>query len=178
MTTIDDGRGSGRSAEVNEDFELKVEATTSKKIFTISEDDGRAFIWTSAFDTAGTNIEVLEITNTSTDRSLHLDSARYSSAVAQLFTVQKHTGTPSGTTITGEVLNFKSPNPIAESTALGDGAVTAGTIGNVLARMRVVAASEGNRDWNGEIILGEGDSIIVTASASGIMEFAVTGYFD
>lgn len=170
--------GSSEAAKVTEK-RLHTDSKQGKRIFYESRDSGRAFVWTSVFNTSGTNVEIMMVQNTSTDRKLFLDSAHYSSAAACIFTVQKHTGTATGTTITGEVLNFKSVNPTAEATALGDGAVTAGTIGNKLASALSVAANaDGHRDWNAEIILGEGDAVIITASANTTIQFDLTGFFE
>lgn len=178
MTKIEDGKGKNGDMSVSVDQRANVSAKSNKRIFYVSRDDGRAFVWLSTYDTGGANEEVIYIKNTSTTRKLYLDSAHYSGAAAGLFTVFKHTGTATGTSITGEVLNFTSPNSIAEATALGDGAVTAGTIGNPIAFLEVAATADADRNWNGEIILGEGDSIIVTYSLDGVFHLAITGFFE
>ena len=177
MVKIDDGKGRGSSAAVTADQRLDVSSRSNKRIFYISRDNGRAFVWLSTFDTSGSEVEVIYIKNNSTIRKLHIDSVRYSAAAACIFSVFKHTGTATGTTITGENLNFTSSND-PEATSLGDGAVTAGTIGNAVAFMQVGANADSDRNWNGEIILGEGDSIIVTASANTTIHLGITGFFE
>ena len=177
MVKIEDGKGRGFSAEVTDEQHLSVDATTDKRVSHESREHGRAFVWTSTFATGTTDVEVLYIKNTSTIRKLFIDSMRYSASAACIFSVFKHTGTATGTTITAENLNFSSSND-AEAQSLGDGAVTEGTIGNAIAFMQVVANADSNRNWNGEIILGEGDSIIVTASANATVHLAITGFFE
>ena len=177
MGTIDDGKGRGFSAEVTDEQHLSVDATTDKRVSHESREHGRAFVWTSTFATGTTNVEVIYIKNTSTTRKLFIDSMRYSASGTAVFSVFKHTGTASGTTITGENLNFTSSND-PEATSFGDSAVTAGTIGNAIAFLQVSSNSDSNRDWNGEIILGEGDSIIVTCSTSVTVHLGITGFFE
>tara|TARA_R110000796_G_scaffold87063_1_gene188163 strand:- start:567 stop:1103 length:537 start_codon:yes stop_codon:yes gene_type:complete len=178
MTIINDGSNkNGTAAAVSKDQRLDVSSKANKRIFYVSRDDGRAFVWTSTFATGGSDVEVLYIKNDSTSRDLYIDSAHYSATAACVFTVQKHTGTASGTTNTGVNLNSKSSND-AEATSLGNGAVTAGTIGDTLAFLSVGAAAAENRNWNGEIILGQGDSIVITASANTTIFFSATGFYE
>ena len=177
MVLLQDGKGRGNSVAVGSSQRLDVSSRSNKRIFYVSRDDGRAFVWTSTFATGTTNVEVIYIKNTSTSRRLYIDSMRYSASGAAVLSVFKHTGTASGTTITAENLNFTSSND-AEATALGDSAVTAGTIGNAIAFLQVASNADSNRNWNGEIILGEGDSIIITCSTSVTVHIGVTGFYE
>ncbi len=173
---IEDGQGHHGDAGVSENQRLEVSARSNKRIYYVSRDDGRAFVWTSTYNTGGANEEILYIKNTSTTRHLFIDSAHYSAAAACLFTMSKHTGTPTGTVNTGESLNYDGKSP--EATSFGNAAVTASAIGNALAFLEVVANAEGDRNWNGEIVLGEGDALIVTASVDDVVHFALTGFFE
>ncbi len=174
---INDGRGKNGLVGVSSDQRLNVSARQNKRIFYVSRDEGRAFVWLSTFATGTTNVEVFYLKNTSTIRKLYIDSMRYSASATTILTVFKHTGTASGTGITGENLNFTSTND-AEATALGDGAVTAGTIGNGIAFLQVVPNADSDRNWNGEIILGQGDSIIITCSTDVTIHLGVTGFYE
>ncbi len=102
MVKIEDGKGRGFSAEVTDEQHLSVDATTDKRVSHESREHGRAFVWTSTFATGTTDVEVLYIKNTSTIRKLFIDSMRYSASAACIFSVFKHTGTATGTTITAE----------------------------------------------------------------------------
>lgn len=119
--TIEDGKGTGRKAEVNDENELVVRAITEPEIEHASGKLGKAFAWVSADGDIDAGDTRLYVRNDS-DTPLILDNANFLPAnVACDWSINIGTvsTTPTGTVVTGVNLNTASANT-AEATAYDD----------------------------------------------------------
>lgn len=174
---IQDGKGSGRLAEVNEKQKLAVAAESSPRAYYVAHDDGECYSWTSSYS-ATSGDEIIYIKNTSQDKDLHIDLIRFSSVNTALFEVFEVSGTASGTTITGKNTNLSSGN-VADCTSLGNAAVTGISIGDRITLVRGAANSSHTINLENTLILGFGDAIAVTyTGSSGIADIAIRGFFE
>lgn len=141
-----------------------------------SNDNGNAGFWSSTFDTAGTDVEVISIQNT-TDLHLHITRALVATATAGIWDFLEVTGgTPAGTTITHVNPNFTS-GTTNTSTAFGNAAVTGSVVGDTIAFWSSLAVVGDELFFEGAIILGQNDTFAVSFSASGIIHITIIGFW-
>lgn len=137
---IEDGKGTGRKAEVNTNHELIVRAITENEVERTSETEGQAYIWTSQdldIDAADT---LLLIKNDNAE-PLHVQQIIFSAGnAATRYEVHIVTAdiTPAGNTVTGFNMNTNSGN-VAEATAKSD--ETANTQGTVIYDINLLATT-------------------------------------
>lgn len=176
---IEDGKGAGKSAEVDSNNRLVTksffESDFDDAIGTITRQDG--YTLTSTFATGTTDVEVISLKNISTTQNIIIDTTEFSSTVATLWTLFEVTsGTAAGTTGTARNMNLDSGNTAAARiTAFANASVTGTLTGNTLAIKQTGASSDSNFNTEGIFILGTNDEISLTASANGTV--AVTMYF-
>lgn len=179
MALIEDGKGGGKSAEVNKDNRLVtksfIESDFDDAIGNINREDG--YTLTSTFATGTTDVEVIYLKNISTTQNIIIDTTEFSSSVATLWTlINVNSGTAAGTTGTARNMNMDTGNTAAARiTAFANAAVTGSLSGNTLAIKQTGASSDSNFNTEGIFILGTNDEITLTASADGTV--AVTMYF-
>lgn len=171
MSQIEDGKGTGKRAEVNDENQLVVAAVTESAIEHESE-DGQSYNWSSDLvDVAAVNATVLLVKNLS-DTALHIESiAVANGALESEYTVHLPTAevTPTGTAITGTNLNTASSN-VADALAKAD--ETNNTQGNVIGTLFLAVNSNDTLPTPG-LILGKNKSVGVDVVAD-TAESAVT----
>lgn len=173
---IEDGSGSGRKAAVSDSLRLKVDAVTRREITEISEDKGAAFSFTSTFTTTGGDEEVIAIKNDDSE-VLDIDSIMLSSSVAQQWTIFEVTsGTTAGTTLVPFNLNLTS-GVTKSNTSFGNAEVTGGISGTNIYVVRTVVDGSAIITPGGDLILGTGDDIAITASAAGVVAVTIIGFW-
>lgn len=151
MAVIEDGKGSGRKAQVNDENELVTRSITESEIEHASSTGG-AYIWDSTEKDIDAGDTMLFVQNTS-DTPLILDLATVNgSNVACIWTI--HTGaditTPSGTSIPGVNMNPKFRSVPADAISLSD--ETAVADGDIVDRVKTAVAETRKVDLNGFIL--------------------------
>lgn len=176
MVVLDDGKGTGRKAEVNQVNQVRVRSTTHAEEHWASETNGETYLASvaesgvSTLTFANTNSgAVLHLVNNSTTNLVMSDIAVSASAAGGILTLVKNnvTGTlTQNVTITPENLNFGSAN-IANVTAdvwdetTGDG--IQGLSGGDTFRT-VVIPNVLFIDTRGTIVIPQGKSITINYS--------------
>ena len=172
---IEDGKGSGRRAEVDKENKLSVSSTGHSESSEVSRERGATYLWTSSYS-AGTGNEVIYIKNTSTTQNLIIDKATVNSVLTGLFELNVAAGTAGGTTITGTNANLTSGNA-ASASSYGNASVTGITPGIRIDMARIPANGRATMELNDILILGLNDAVSITYTGStGIVDIIVTGY--
>ena len=183
---IEDGKGSGKLAEVDDKQRLKTLATTVSEIHANSDQEEKVFYFsTGAFiniTTTGAETGIFYIKNTSTTDNLILSQIRTCGDVAQKVTFyQNPTG---GTLITDETdaqstnLNFTS-NKAAEATVYR-GANGKTITGGTWLGQHINHVGHSNVDTKEAMILGKDDSLGIAfeLASAGDVCVAIEGYFE
>ncbi len=166
----------GRGMNVTSDGHGEVVAITEAGFEHASEKDGLSFSWNSTYSATGGQ-EIISIQNDDNDRHLHIVSVMVSSDTSSLFTLFEVTsGTPAGTTITGQNLNLDS-GKVAEETAFGNASVTGGLSGNTLSLAYVATGDSEMMHLDSALILAKNDVVAVTLATSGVAAITVNGFY-
>ena len=179
MALIEDGKGRGYKAEVNEEQELVVRAITEEEIEHASALLGSAFSWDSTEKDIGTGDTMLFVKNTG-DVPLILDRATINgSNVVCTWTILigSATTTPAGgTVVAGVNLNQTFSAKGADAVARSD--ETAVADGSIIDRVKTPIGNSVQHDLHG-IILGKGHYVQfnqITESTSGSV--VLFGHFE
>ena len=127
---IEDGKGSGRKAEVNDEFQLVVRAIAEAEIESVSEVQGKSYIWTSQ-DLNIAAAETLLLVKNDAAEPLHISQIIFSSGnVATRYEVHIVTAdiTPAGGAATGFNMNTNSGNVAVATAKSNETANTQGTV--------------------------------------------------
>lgn len=177
---IQDGKGSGRQAEVNENFELVVKAFTQSVLHQASEDTGKAFYFSSQgfipITSTATEKAVFFLKNNEA-RALVITGIRYGGDQFQKWRFYKNPISMSNPTAKSPVsLNFQSSTAFdgdcqngGESSAFNGGAVVSQWM-NSPGKDEVGAQNA--------LILGNGDSLglSVELAVAGEVGITIFGY--
>ena len=167
----------GNIPDVTDDHQLKITGSVESDLEYASEVNGKAYSWSSSFATAGTDVEVISIKNTSSSDVLVIDEIVVCATGACVFTLFEVTsGTAAGTTITGQNLNLSS-GLSAPATSYGNAAVTGSLSGNTLGYQCVTAGDSTILDTKGGLVLGQDDEIALTASANTTVYVTLIGHY-
>jgi hypothetical protein len=175
---LEDGKGSGKVAEVDSNHRLRTKSIIETEQESISEDDGLAFSWASGTYDPDAGDTILLVKNTSATKTLRISKIWVSSDTETRVVVHCPTAdvTVAGTTITGANLNRTSSN-VAEATAARD--ETGNSQGDILWSGEVQATSGVQLiEFSGSVILGTNDSIgvdFVSATTAG--DVVVFGHY-
>lgn len=177
MVILEDGKGTGRKAQVNTQNQLVVKATVQSEIEHESEENGSAYNWTSDTVSVDAGDTVLLVKNTS-DKHLHITSIKISNgSTASEYTIHLPTTevTVTGTIVTGTNLNTANSN-VATSSAASD--ETNNTQGNVLETI-FLAVDRRETISTGGLILGKNKSLAIDVVAT-VTETSITivGHFE
>ena len=179
MSLIEDGKGRGYKAEVNDEQELVVRAVTEEEIEHASAILGSAFSWDSTEKDIDTGDTMLFVKNTG-DVPLVLDRATFNgSNVICTWTVLigSATTTPAGgTAVTGVNLNQTFSSQGADAVARAD--ETAVADGSIVDRVKTPVSNTLQHNLHG-IILGKGHYVQfnqITESTSGSV--VLLGHFE
>ena len=156
---IEDGKGGGKRAEVNEENQLVVASVSQSELEHESEENGAGFNWSSDIVDVAGNGTVLLVKNTS-DTELHIECVKISNgSLASEYTVHLPTTevTVTGTTVTGTNLNTSSSNVADASAASNE---SNNSQGNVIGTIFAAVDSNHSVEVPG-LILGKNKSIAV-----------------
>lgn len=174
---IEDGRGTGRKAEVTSRFRLKADSMFSSKGHEIAHEDGDGYTWVLVPYNYAANDTIILVQNDSEVKDLIITDIYFATDTATDFHIHntdETTFTPTGTAITGVNTNRKSSN-IPPATAIGD--ETGNTRGNILLS-GYTPANVMNHFVFDTIILGLDQSIAVDLVTVGTMAYAtIVGHF-
>lgn len=162
MTQIEDGKGTGRRAQVNSDNQLVVKAV-AETLFESASEQGQSYNWSSDLVDVDGDDTVLLVKNTS-DIALHIESISIANgSVASEYTVHLPTAEvtvtagPGGAAVTGTNLNTASSN-VADATAASD--ESNNSQGNVVFT-RFMAVDTNEKIFTAGLILGKNKSVAV-----------------
>jgi len=178
---IDDGKGRGNKAQVDDENRLRVRADVVPFATHVSEEESSYFSWNFVTADLATTETVIMVCNDSTDKNLLIDWIYLYSDVPASFDV--HTpayATWAGTAITGVNWNIAS-GKAAEATAIGDETGQA-TQGNILFTLQTneVATDQFSISMpiDGKIVLGYHDAIAIDVVGNpAVTECTVAGYY-
>lgn len=175
--TLEDGKGMGNIAEVDNNNRLQVFAVTQTE-GTNAAEDGDSYSWANAtYDYAAADT-ILLVRNDSSTYDLHIDKIYISGDTATAVTVHCPTAafTIAGTAVTGTNMNRKSGR-VAPATAKAN--ETGNTQGAIIFRGVIVAnAAPYVLELDGSIVLGTGHSIGVDyVSDGGAARVVIFGHF-
>jgi len=156
---IEDGKGSGKRAEVNKENQLIVKAVTIANLEHESEENGKAYNWSSKIVNVAALGTILLVKNTS-DTPLHVEDISIANgSLASAYTIHLPTTevTVTGVTVTGTNLNTASSN-VADASAASD--ETDNTQGNIIAIEFMAVDADVDINTAG-LILGKNKSVAV-----------------
>jgi len=173
---IEDGKGKGFKAGVNEEHQLLTAAVTQSELEHESEENGSGYNWSSDLINIDANDTVLLVKNTS-DTPLHIECVKIANgSTASEFTVHLPTTevTVTGTTVTGTNLNTGSSN-VAEATGASD--ETNNSQGNVIGTVWLGVDASKDVETPG-LILGKNKSVAVdVVEATTEVAATIIGHF-
>jgi len=157
---IEDGKGTGKKAQVNSENQLIVSSVGQSELEHESEENGAGYNWsTNSLDLA-INETLLLLKNTS-DTPLHIECVKISNgASATQFRIHLPTTEVTlsgGTVVTGTNLNTSSSN-VADASARSD--ETNNVLGNTVRTLFLAINGEKSEETPG-IILGKNKSIAI-----------------
>ena len=150
---IEDGKGSGKKAEVNEENELVVRAITEAEIEHASGKLGSAFVWDSLEKDIDAGDTMLFVQNTGSV-PLILDRAEINGSnviCTWTYHLGSLTATPTGTSVIGVNMNRKFASDLSESLAFSD--ETALANGDIVGRVKTAIDDTKYVDLTGFILL-------------------------
>ena len=160
MSQLEDGRGSGRKAGVNKEFQLTVAAVVQSELEHESEENSQAYNWsTNSLDLA-VGETLLLVKNTS-DTPLHIECVKISNgSAATQFRIHIPTSevTVTGTTVTGTNINTGGVANVADASAASN--ETNNSLGNTIRTLFLPINGEKSEELPGTI-LGKNKSIAV-----------------
>ncbi|MBL4753772.1 MAG: hypothetical protein JKY52_09305 [Flavobacteriales bacterium] len=157
------------------DNRRNVSARSASRKFYISRDKSNLYSWKSRMTSAnGTNIFYLR--NDNSDEDLYIEEIFCFSDAKCDFDVKWVTGTPTGTTVTGINWNKNNGKTISV-TALNSG-VTGLTGDGDIIDIEVPAGTRQSYDFDGSLILGDGDAITITTDAIANVSINIIGGFE
>ena len=183
---IEDGRGTGKLAEVDTNNRMLTQAASSTELHENSRTDAEVYMFsTGAFitiSTTATETGIFYLKNTSTTKDLYIHSIRTCGEVAQKVTFYKNpTG---GTLLTDQTaaqvtnLNFKSSNTASADVYKGADAKTVS--GGTWLGQHINGVGHSNIETGDALILGRNDSLAITfeVDSAGEVCVAVVGYYE
>jgi hypothetical protein len=172
---IEDGKGKGYKAEVNEKNQLQIHSITDVAIAEASETSGDAYAWTASADIDATD-SILWLRNDSTTQNLIIDTISVSSdAAGSWFIYCPENVTPDGTTVTGVNLN-RASSKVALATCKRDN--TTAVLANYIFYGHNQAAQTVAVQLRGSVVLGYLDCIAVDITTEPVLaQCTILGYY-
>jgi len=162
MAFIQDGKGKNGNASVSSVQRLNVSSKNAPRPFYISRDDGLSFSAVYDAMTLAAGDIAAYLKNTSSTRNLIVGDISIGGAVTGKWILSSATGTAAaGAAVTPTPTNL-SKNIPAEATAMsGDTSITGLTAGGVISVIRHAANDQTEEAFDGTLILGPGDAIML-----------------
>jgi hypothetical protein len=163
-------------ATVNSEGQVESSAIITPFYSWISKEKSGLFTWASNYSTSGAET-ILYVKNQDPLNMMRHNRIMLSSEVNQLWTIIRVTGgTPAGTLLTPQNLNFASARtPL--STAYGNAEVTGSVVGSVIFRFYSLALTLTQLYLDGSIVVPYNESIAITCSAAGAIAVDIEGFF-
>ena len=158
------------------DHRIDVNSRSSNRQYYNSRDDMESYVWSVAYN-ASNNDYILYLRNTNPDKDLYITSVDVGSKLKSIFSLSRVTGLGSGADSSEVNLNLKSSNEALAVHLGGD----VGDIGTAtMIDCRTNDAYSGSKfEFNGSLILGEGDAIAIKAEENPSSTCAsITGFFE
>lgn len=174
---IKDGTGTAYLAKVDDKNRLFTRGVAFGPLEDASE-IGEAAVWTSTYAATGGQ-EVIYIQNTEPSKDLHITRIQMNNTVTNVFTLFEVTsaGAATGTGITPVNPNLASGTSNSEN-SFGNATVGGTLTGDNLGIWAHLASAGLDIFFEGSIILGNGDAIALTTSATGTVYVTVQGFWD
>lgn len=177
---IEDGKGKNGDASVSSSQRLDVSARTAPRPMYAARDDGVSFSAIYHF-TAAAGEHIAYLKNTSSSRNMFIGDISFGGVETILWKVFFCTGTAAaGETVTPTPTN-KSKSIPAEATAMaGDTAITGLTTDGEFTTRRSSANGTDEENFDGTIILGPGDALVVEydTGTGGIAEIDIHFHYE
>lgn len=177
---IEDGKGKSGDMSVSSTQRGNVSAKTAPRPMYSARDDGLSFSAIYHF-TAAAGEHVAYLKNTSSTRNLFVGDVAVGGVNSILWKMFFCTGTAAaGEAVTPTPTNRSKSIP-AEATAMaGDTAITGLTTDGEFSTMRSPAAGDTEENFDGTLILGPGDALVVEydAGTSGIGEVDIHFHYE
>lgn len=171
------GASQGTIAEVSNHNRLLVDTISQDRSAHFSSDHGATFSWSSTYAATGGQY-VMSIKNTDTTKNLHLQKIVASNSAASIWTVSKLvSGTPAGTSITGQNMNFNS-GISANTASFGNASVTGITTVEKILLFSQPANSTFAAMCDGNIIITTNQTICISPATTGTVTVTVIGWFE
>lgn len=176
---IDDAKGRGYQASVNQSNRLNVSSETNPRAFYASLENGLSFILVSVDASSEAGDFICYIKNTSSTKNLFIKNIHYGSVNASLGKVWVVSGTASGTGITATNMNLSSGRAASIST-YGNGAISGLTGSKLIDIVRCGANGYIHSTYEDALILGPNDAIAVEydTGTTGACEVTVEMHFE
>ena len=181
MVFWDDGLQKNGPASVSVARRGNVSAKTAPRRYYVSRDDQQTFdaIQPGFSATAGNYVQYLK--NTSTSKNLFVDDIYAGSLNDSVIKIWEVTGTAAaGTTISPANMNLSS-GLSAEAVVMGGGSTITGlTTVKQVGTMRVEAADDNHKEFNGALILGPNKAIAIEydTGTTGLCETNIEFHFE
>jgi len=175
---IEDGKGSGYRAEVNQNNQLNVFSVTEKEIAYHSQFHGAAYIWTATADW-GADKNAIWLRNNSTKDYLIIQQVTVSPAASCLCEIWVGNGnTAGGTAVVGVNLNRSSKKAADATCTHTNTNVDAGAGMTLLNSFYSLATFKEPMTFDGALVLGYYDELAVNLVTDvGITAVGIFGYF-
>lgn len=176
MVLINDGKGRGRSASVNEAQQLNVHAVTNSFLQYESEANGNAYTWsTGSISTGGAKTDsALMIKNTARGY-LHIDRIIISSTTNGAYDIRVTTiNNPSGTVVSGLNMNTQSGN-VPDALSYYKETTNKGS-GEIISSFFVGAYNPFTFDTRG-LFLSKNKCLTITSASASTMSVTVFGHY-
>ena len=169
---IEDGKGKNGDMSVSTTQRGNVSAKTAPRAMYSARDDGLSY--SAIFEgTGAAGDHVAYLKNSSSTRNLFVGDISQGGAEAVLWKLWFCTGTAAAGEVVTPTPTNRSKNIPAEAVAMaGDTAITGLTTDTQFSVRRSAAASEAEENFDGTVILGPGDAIVVE------YDTGTTGVFD
>lgn len=177
---LEDGKGSGRSVQVNDDNQLMTKSITEAEIEFVSEAEGLTFAWCSGTQATSAGDTILLVKNTSTTKTIRIDTVTMSADTdtrAIIHVPTSEVTSPTGTAVTGTNLNITSSN-VADASAIRD--ETTNSQGNIVWSGEIYATERPVMvEFNGALILGTNDSVAIdyVSGQTAVCDCVIVGYY-
>lgn len=159
---IEDGKGKNGDMSVSTSQRGNVSAKTRDRSFYANRDDAKAFVAVYDDITAASGDHIAYLKNTSKTDNLMINRIEAASVEIAKFKVWGCTGTAaSGDLISSSQLNRSSKLSADATVMTGDTAITGLTVDDALGIMRTEANGESKEDYDGVVLLGPGDAIVI-----------------
>ncbi len=177
---IEDGKGNNGDASVSSVQRLNVSAKTAPRETYAARDFGQAFSAIYTF-TSAAGEHVAYLKNTSSTRNLFVGDISFGGVVTTLWKGFFCTGTAAaGEVVTATPMNKSKSIPAECSAMAGDTAITGLTADGIFTIRRTAANDTGEENFEGTLILGPGDAIVIESdtTAGGIGEVDIHFHYE